>query len=95
MTVIFIIIYGLKNGSLCIISQVTGEPLIRRSDDTAEALHKRLQVYHKQTQPLVDYYKKRGLHTWIDATLNADKVFENIKRTFINAKSKDKVLFYG
>lgn len=74
---------------------VTGEPLIRRSDDTAEALHKRLQVYHLQTQPLVDYYKKKGIHTCIDAALNADKVFENIKRTFLNAKSKDKVLFYG
>lgn len=74
---------------------VTGEPLIRRSDDTAEALHKRLQLYHKLTQPLVDYYQKKGIHTCIDAALNSNKVFENIKRTFFNAKSKDKVLFYG
>nr|XP_017016126.2 adenylate kinase-like [Drosophila takahashii] len=37
---------------------VTGEPLIRRSDDNAEALKKRLEAYHKQTRPLVDYYER-------------------------------------
>ena len=40
--------------------QVTGEPLIRRSDDNPEALKKRLESYHKSTKPLVDYYSKRG-----------------------------------
>ncbi|GFT47705.1 adenylate kinase [Nephila pilipes] len=73
----------------------TGEPLIRRSDDTAEALHKRLDAYHKQTKPLVDYYKLRGIHTCIDAALDAKTVFENIRRTFLYAKSKDKVMFLG
>ncbi|KFM56587.1 Adenylate kinase 2, mitochondrial, partial [Stegodyphus mimosarum] len=71
----------------------TGEPLIRRSDDNAEALRKRLEAYHKQTKPLVDYYKQKGIHTSIDASLDANTVFENIRRTFINAKSKDKVIF--
>ncbi|KAG8193261.1 hypothetical protein JTE90_027005 [Oedothorax gibbosus] len=73
----------------------TGEPLIRRSDDTAEALHKRLDAYHRQTSPLVDYYQRRGIHTRIDAALNADQVFNNILRTFQQAKSKDKVMFVG
>ncbi|PRD32722.1 UNVERIFIED_CONTAM: Adk2 [Trichonephila clavipes] len=73
----------------------TGEPLIRRSDDTAEALHKRLDAYHKQTKPLVDYYRLRGIHTHIDAALDAKTVFENIRRTFLYAKSKDKVMFLG
>jgi adenylate kinase len=35
----------------------TGEPLIQRDDDKEETVHKRLDVYHAQTEPLVDYYK--------------------------------------
>jgi adenylate kinase len=35
---------------------VTGEPLVQRDDDQEETVRKRLQVYHEQTRPLVDYY---------------------------------------
>lgn len=40
---------------------VTGEPLIQRSDDNAETLKKRLGSYHSMTTPVVEYYKKRGI----------------------------------
>ncbi|MCF8079484.1 MAG: nucleoside monophosphate kinase, partial [Desulfobacterales bacterium] len=36
---------------------VTGEPLIQRDDDKEETVKKRLEVYHAQTEPLIDYYK--------------------------------------
>jgi len=36
----------------------TGEPLIQRDDDMEETVRKRLDVYHGQTEPLIDYYKK-------------------------------------
>lgn len=36
----------------------TGEPLVQRDDDKEEVVKKRLDVYHAQTEPLVDYYKK-------------------------------------
>ncbi len=36
---------------------VTGEPLIQREDDKEETVRKRLDVYHAQTEPLIDYYK--------------------------------------
>jgi adenylate kinase len=36
---------------------VTGEPLIQRDDDKEETVRKRLDVYHAQTEPLIDYYK--------------------------------------
>nr|CAD7429618.1 unnamed protein product [Timema monikensis] len=39
---------------------VTGEPLIRRSDDNVDALKKRLETYHKITKPLSDYYSLKG-----------------------------------
>ena len=35
---------------------VTGEPLIQRDDDKEETVRKRLEVYHQQTEPLIDYY---------------------------------------
>jgi adenylate kinase len=40
---------------------VTGEPLIQRSDDNAETLKKRLKSYHDMTTPVVEYYKRRGI----------------------------------
>lgn len=37
---------------------VTGEPLVQRDDDREETVRKRLEVYHRQTQPLIEYYRK-------------------------------------
>jgi adenylate kinase len=37
---------------------ITGEPLVQRDDDKKETILKRLNVYHSQTKPLVDYYSK-------------------------------------
>jgi len=38
------------------IDDVSGEPLVQRADDSEETVKKRLEVYHAQTRPLVDYY---------------------------------------
>ncbi len=42
------------------VDDVTGEPLIQRADDTEATVRKRLQVYHEQTRPLVDFYQQHG-----------------------------------
>jgi len=39
------------------IDDVTGEPLVQRDDDQEETVKKRLDVYHEQTEPLIDYYR--------------------------------------
>ncbi|GAB6034964.1 adenylate kinase [Galenea microaerophila] len=39
---------------------ITGEPLIQREDDQPEVVLDRLKVYHEQTQPLIDYYRKEA-----------------------------------
>lgn len=39
------------------LDDVTGEPLIQREDDCEETIRKRLQIYHDQTKPLIDYYQ--------------------------------------
>jgi len=47
---------------------VTGEPLIQRSDDNADTLKKRLASYHDQTAPVVAYYQKTGIWKPVDAS---------------------------
>ncbi|XP_021200467.2 adenylate kinase [Helicoverpa armigera] len=64
------------------VDDITGEPLIRRSDDNVEALKKRLATYHAQTVPLVDYYMRKGLHWRIDASNTSDHVFSKIDNIF-------------
>lgn len=61
---------------------VTGEPLIKRSDDNVDALKKRLATYHAQTVPLVDYYMRKGLHWRVDASMPAESVFSKIDNIF-------------
>lgn len=67
---------------------ITGEPLIRRSDDNAAALKKRLEAYHTQTRPLANYYALRGIHYKVDASLSASRVFENIDSIFLAQRQK-------
>lgn len=74
----------------------TGEPLIRRSDDNVDALKKRLESYHKQTQPLVSYYNQKGLHYRVDASMAAKDVFKFIENIFFSCasrKTKDRIVF--
>lgn len=65
-----------------------GEPLERRSDDNVEALTKRLEQYHRQTSPLVDYYAAQGLHHSIDAAQKPEEVTQNLLSIFENLKAK-------
>ena len=67
---------------------ITGEVLVRRNDDNPEVLEKRLGQYHSLTEPLVEYYTARGLHSKVDASLSANKVFADIQKIFTGAKSK-------
>lgn len=53
---------------------VTGEPLTKRKDDNAETLKSRLDAFHKQTKPVVDYYAKQGLYSPINANQKSETV---------------------
>jgi adenylate kinase len=55
-----------------------GKELIVREDDKPETVTKRLNVYHEQTQPLIDYYTKQGALKEVDGTMNMDEVFNAI-----------------
>ncbi|HAX52679.1 MAG TPA: adenylate kinase, partial [Lachnospiraceae bacterium] len=55
-----------------------GGSLILRDDDKPETVKKRLDVYHEQTQPLIDYYKSAGILKEIDGTIDIEDVFSEI-----------------
>lgn len=56
-----------------------GGELYQRSDDTAETVKERLEVYSRQTAPLLDYYRKQGLLREIDGEQGIDRVWEEIQ----------------
>ncbi len=60
------------------ICDVCGAELILRADDKPETVQTRLDVYHEQTQPLIDYYAKQGALVTVDGTQPMDEVFAAI-----------------
>ncbi|RKP26635.1 adenylate kinase-domain-containing protein [Syncephalis pseudoplumigaleata] len=61
---------------------VTGEPLVQRPDDNEATLTKRLATYHKQTAPVVSYYKKQGIWRRIDASQSPAVVWGTLQAIF-------------
>lgn len=55
-----------------------GAELILRDDDKPETVKNRLNVYHEQTQPLIDYYKAKGILKEVDGTVDMKDVFAAI-----------------
>ncbi len=56
-----------------------GSKLIQRADDTEETVKKRIDVYERQTSPLIDYYKAQGLLLDVDGSKGIDDVFKQIR----------------
>ena len=62
------------------ICDVCGEELILRDDDKPETVKNRLNVYHEQTKPLIEYYNKENITHTIDGTQTMDEVFNDIRK---------------
>ena len=60
------------------VCDVCGEKLILRDDDQPDTVKKRLDVYHDQTQPLIDYYEKSDVLKEVDGTMDMEDVFRAI-----------------
>ncbi len=73
-------IYNLKTKppKVAGICDVTGEALVQRKDDTEEVVRNRLDVYLKETAPLVEFYKSKNILNSVNADLNIDQVTEQI-----------------
>lgn len=58
---------------------LTGEPLIQRKDDNVDTLGARLVSFHQQTQPVIDFYRKQGKLTEVNANTSMSSVTEQIR----------------
>ncbi|MCI9069444.1 adenylate kinase [Clostridium sp.] len=60
------------------VCDVCGDNIIQRKDDVEETVKERLDVYERQTQPLIDFYKEKNLLSTVDGTKAINEVFEGI-----------------
>ncbi len=61
-----------------LVCDVCGKPLVQRQDDTAEVMRERLEVYHRQTQPLIDHYIKEGWYVSVEGDRPVEEVYGSI-----------------
>lgn len=66
---------------------VTGEPLIHRSDDTADKLRTRLEVFHAQTEPVINYYSASGKVVTVNADQPMERVTAEVRAALTDSKN--------
>ncbi len=55
-----------------------GSGLVQRNDDRPEVVRDRLEVYHRTTRPLIDFYRQRGLYAEVDGEGSVEQIFDSI-----------------
>ena len=68
-----------------------GKPLSQRDDDRPDTVKKRLETYHKQTEPLIDYYDERGLLRRFDGTRSQTEVHDHIRATLATLRLEERL----
>lgn len=66
-----------KKDGIC---DACGQNLVLRDDDKPETVVKRLNVYHNQTKPLIEFYRNKNILVTVDGTKNLNEVFEDITK---------------
>lgn len=70
------------------LDDVTGEPLVQRDDDKPESVRTRLESYETVTQPLLDYYQKRGVLQSFTGTMS-DVIYPQVKEFLLEKQQQD------
>jgi adenylate kinase len=68
-----------------------GSRLIQRDDDKPDTIQKRLEVYHGQTKPLIDYYDQRGLLRRFDGSRSPSDVHDHIRATLATLRLEEEL----
>jgi adenylate kinase len=66
-----------------------GSRLIQRDDDKEETIRRRLEVYHSQTEPLIDYYDRAGLVRRFDGRRDPDEVHQHVRATIATLRLEE------
>ena len=77
-----------KNEGFC---DQDGSALVQRDDDRAETVRHRLDVFHRQTKPLIDYYDEQGLLRRFDGTRAPDEVNGHIRATLATLRLEEEM----
>ncbi len=66
-----------RNDEIC---DRCGTKLVQRDDDREEVVRNRLEVYRKQTEPLIEYYERKGILIRLDASKDIEDVYQELKK---------------
>ena len=77
-----------KHANVC---DQDGSRLIQRDDDKEETIRRRLEVYHTQTEPLIDYYDRLGLLRRFDGQPGPDEVHDHVRATVATLRLEEKL----
>ena len=68
-----------------------GSRLMQRDDDKEETIRRRLEVYHSQTEPLIEHYDEAGMLRRFDGTRHPDEVHDRIRATVATLRLEEKL----
>jgi adenylate kinase len=68
-----------------------GSRLIQRDDDKPEVIEQRLETYHAETEPVIEYYDDQGLMRRVDGTRSAPEVHDHIRAVIATARLEENV----
>jgi adenylate kinase len=77
-----------KHEGVC---DICGTRLVQRDDDRPEVIQRRLATYHEKTEPLIDYYERRGLLRRFDGTRGATEVHDHIRATLATLRLEERL----
>jgi adenylate kinase len=77
-----------KHEGVC---DIDGSRLIQRDDDREDTVRKRLEVYHEQTAPLVDFYDQRGILKRFDGSRSPTEVHDHIRATLATLRLEEQI----
>jgi adenylate kinase len=70
---------------------IDGTKLVQRDDDREETIARRLEVYHEQTEPLIDHYDRKGLLRRFDGSRSPDEVHAHIRATLATLRLEEQL----
>ena len=68
-----------------------GARLLQRDDDREDTIRRRLEVYHEQTAPLIDYYESRGLLRRFDGQRPVEELGDRIRATLAAQRLEERL----
>jgi adenylate kinase len=71
--------------------ELDNTPLFQREDDQPDKVKTRLETYHRETEPLIDYYDERGLLRRFDGTRDANEVHDHIRATLATLRLEERL----